>query len=71
MHRILSELQQNSKISSAQPSDEVETFTLDVRWEPTAGALGVLIPPELMLVQSQTLIVVSNSVLGVSLLAVD
>lgn len=60
MHRILAELQQSSKVSGAQPSDEVETFTLDVRWEPTAGALGITIPPELMLVQTQPLTVVSN-----------
>ncbi len=40
MHRILADLQRTSKVSSAQPSDEAETFKLDVRWEPTPGALG-------------------------------
>ncbi len=59
MHRILADLQRTSKVSSAQPSDEAETFKLDVRWEPTPGALGVTIPPELMLVQTQSLTVVS------------
>lgn len=58
IHRILSDLQRSSKVSGAQPSDDVETFRLEVQWEPASGALGVQIPPELMLIETQSLSVV-------------
>ncbi|KAI5116984.1 hypothetical protein M0805_001593 [Coniferiporia weirii] len=45
--RILAKLQRDSKLGDAQPSDEVETFRFEVKWEPMKGALGVIIPPEL------------------------
>ncbi|EMD37772.1 hypothetical protein CERSUDRAFT_73593 [Gelatoporia subvermispora B] len=44
--RILAELQQRAKLDIARPSDEVESFKLDVKWQPEIGALGVGIPPE-------------------------
>ena len=45
-NRILAELQQRAKLDTARPSDEVEHFKLDVKWQPEMGALGVGIPVE-------------------------
>ncbi|KAF7315273.1 Mediator of RNA polymerase II transcription subunit 14 [Mycena indigotica] len=42
---VLCQLQQQSKIGSLRPSDEVESLHFHVRWEPALGALGVNISP--------------------------
>ncbi|KAF8813688.1 MED14-domain-containing protein [Phlegmacium glaucopus] len=44
--RAIARLQQKTKLGAAKPSDEVEGLRFTVHWEPTKGALGVLIPPE-------------------------
>jgi mediator of RNA polymerase II transcription subunit 14 len=44
--RVISKLQQRSKLGNASASDEVESLRFKVRWEPARGALGVLIPVE-------------------------
>lgn len=46
--RIMAKLEQHAKLSDASPSDEVETFHFEVKWEPTRGALGINISPEVM-----------------------
>ncbi|OCH90250.1 MED14-domain-containing protein [Obba rivulosa] len=45
-NRVLAELQQRAKLDTARPSDEVESFKLQVKWQPEKGALGVVIPVE-------------------------
>jgi mediator of RNA polymerase II transcription subunit 14 len=43
--RVLAYLQQKSKLGTSRPSDEVEGLRFEVKWEPTKGALGVILPP--------------------------
>ena len=57
--RALARLQQKTKLGNAKPSDEVEGLRFTVQWEPTKGALGVLVPLE-QLVLSDALQVVSQ-----------
>ncbi|EJD03366.1 MED14-domain-containing protein [Fomitiporia mediterranea MF3/22] len=45
--RILAKLQLDGKLRGSRPSDEVETFRVVVKWEPTKGALGAQMPPHL------------------------
>lgn len=40
---MLSELQLKAKLGSTRPSDEVEGFKFEVKWEPIKGTLGVAI----------------------------
>lgn len=44
--RVLADLQGKSKFGGARPSDHVESLKIKVKWEPTKGALGVVIPLE-------------------------
>ena len=44
--RMLAELQLKSKVGEMRPSDEVESFKLSVKWEPSGSALGVIVTPE-------------------------
>ncbi|KAL6308200.1 MED14-domain-containing protein [Sparassis latifolia] len=44
--RVLAELQQKAKLDIGRPSDEVEPFRFEVKWEPEQGVLGVLVPRE-------------------------
>ncbi|KAF7321449.1 Mediator of RNA polymerase II transcription subunit 14 [Mycena kentingensis (nom. inval.)] len=43
---LLSELQQRAKIGDLRPSDEVESLQFEVKWEPSPGALGVTVAPD-------------------------
>ncbi|KAH8119598.1 MED14-domain-containing protein [Phellopilus nigrolimitatus] len=45
--RILAKLQRDGKLGGSRPSDEVETFRIDVKWEPVNGALGANTSPDL------------------------
>jgi mediator of RNA polymerase II transcription subunit 14 len=53
-------LQQKTKLGGAKPSDEVEGLRFAVHWEPTKGALGVLIPLEQLVLSADVLQVVSQ-----------
>lgn len=44
--RVAARLQQKAKLGTAKPSDEVEGLKFSVFWEPTRGALGVVVSPE-------------------------
>ena len=45
--RILAEIQEQSKLQPGhRPSDDVESLKLEVKWEPSPGALGVTLTPE-------------------------
>jgi mediator of RNA polymerase II transcription subunit 14 len=45
--RILAEIQEKSKLRPGhRPSDDVESLKLEVKWEPSPGALGVTLTPE-------------------------
>ncbi|TFK53984.1 MED14-domain-containing protein [Heliocybe sulcata] len=65
--RILAELQQRAKINSSRPSDEVESMSFEVKWEPTKdpthhenNALGVPIASEDIAVAEGELAVDAN-----------
>ncbi|KAF8170264.1 mediator complex subunit MED14-domain-containing protein [Mycena galopus ATCC 62051] len=45
--RVLAELQHRSKLGTLRASDEVEGLKFEVRWEPSKGALGAVISPEI------------------------
>lgn len=45
--RLLASIQKDSKLNGSAPSDEVENFMFEVKWEPMKGALGVHLTPEL------------------------
>jgi len=38
-------MQDRLKLKGARPSDEVEKWRFEVRWKPQQGALGVMLPP--------------------------
>ena len=57
--RILAKLEQSAKLLDAYPSDDVETFHFEVKWEPTKGALGTNIPSEFLQLDSKEFQVVS------------
>lgn len=45
--RVLAEVQEKSKLQSGhRPSDDVESLMLEVKWEPSPGALGVTLNAE-------------------------
>ena len=45
--RILAEIQEKSKLQPGhRPSDDVESLKLEVKWEPSPGALGVTLTAE-------------------------
>jgi len=45
--RVLAEMQEKSKLQSGhRPSDDVESLKLEVKWEPSPGALGVTLTTE-------------------------
>lgn len=58
--RILSEIQRKSKLGGARPSDEVEGLKLEVKWEPSPGALGVNIAAEDASLPKEVLSIVSH-----------
>ena len=58
--RVLARLQLEEKLNGLRPSDEVETFRIEVKWEPTKGALGVLLPPHLQTLEPGELEVASS-----------
>ena len=60
--RAIARLQQKTKLGTAKPSDEVEGLGFAVHWEPTKGALGVLIPLEQLVLPADVLQVVSRIV---------
>lgn len=45
--RVLARLQLDGKLNGQRPSDEVESFRVEVKWEPAKSALGVQVPPHL------------------------
>lgn len=57
--QAIARLQQKTKLGSAKPSDEVEGLRFTVHWEPTKGALGVLIPLDQLVLSADALQVVS------------
>jgi mediator of RNA polymerase II transcription subunit 14 len=57
--RVLADLEQKSKFGNAKPSDEAEALKFQVRWEPTKGALSVIIPPEDAMLSEKDLFIVS------------
>ena len=60
--RVLAEIQEKSKLQPGhRPSDDVESLKLEVKWEPSPGALGVTLtadenklPAELATIVSET-----------------
>lgn len=58
--RAIARLQQKTKLGGAKPSDEVEGLRFMVHWEPTKGALGVLIPSDQLVLSRDALQVVSQ-----------
>ena len=63
--RILANIQKDSKLGNLAPSDEVETFRFEVKWEPTKLALGVHLPPDFERVSIDELEVVSLVINGI------
>jgi mediator of RNA polymerase II transcription subunit 14 len=59
--RVLAELQRKSKLGKSRPSDEVEGLRIEVRWEPTKGAMGVNLPPSDLVDPASNLSIVSPS----------
>ena len=59
--RAIARLQQKTKLGGAKASDEVEGLGFTVRWEPTKGALGVLIPLEQLVLPADALQIVSET----------
>ena len=57
--RAIARLQQKTKLGGAKASDDVEGLEFTVRWEPTKGALGVLIPLEQLVLPADALQIVS------------
>ena len=57
--RAIARLQQKTRLGGAKASDEVEGLGFTVRWEPTKGALGVLIPLEQLVLPADALQIVS------------
>ncbi|ESK91030.1 hypothetical protein Moror_16335 [Moniliophthora roreri MCA 2997] len=53
----LAELQQKAKLGAMRPSDVVEGLKFEVRWEPTAGALGVNVSAQDCVLPEGTLMV--------------
>ncbi|KAF9484518.1 MED14-domain-containing protein [Pholiota conissans] len=53
--RVLSRLQQKSKLGNGRPSDEVEGLKFVVHWEAAKGALGIVIPQEESVMPPDTL----------------
>lgn len=42
----MSRIQRKAKLGNAKLSDEIENLTFEIKWEPTKGAFGVIIPTE-------------------------
>lgn len=56
---MLAKLQRKAKLGNAKPSDEVEGLRFEVKWEPEKGALGVILPPDQLVLPEEYLQVVS------------
>ena len=56
--RVIAKIQRVSKLGNSRPSDEVEGFEFNVRWEPAQGALGVHLPAESLTLSRDALKVV-------------
>ena len=61
MGRILAQLQKDSKAADSRLSDEVESFMLEVKWEPVNGALAVDVPEVLLQLPAQELAIVRRA----------
>ncbi len=59
---MLSKLQRKAKLANARPSDEVEDLRLEVKWEPEKSALGVVLPPDQLVLPEEYLQVVSSEI---------
>ncbi|KXN90150.1 Mediator of RNA polymerase II transcription subunit 14 [Leucoagaricus sp. SymC.cos] len=44
--RMLAKLQRKAKLGNSISSDEIEGLRFEVQWEPEKGALGVILPPD-------------------------
>ena len=62
--RVLAELEQKAKLGSAKPSDQVEGLKFEIKWEPTKGAMGVVINPEDAMLTPEELFIVRNVVIA-------
>ena len=62
--RVLAELEQKAKLGSAMPSDQVEGLKFEIKWEPTKGAMGVVVNPEDATLTPEELFIVRNVVIA-------
>ena len=66
--RILAEIQEKAKLQSEhRPSDDVESLKLEVKWEPSPGALGVTLTAQESKLPAEVATIVSktdSSVIG-------
>ncbi|KAF9453911.1 MED14-domain-containing protein [Macrolepiota fuliginosa MF-IS2] len=53
--RMLAKLHRKAKLGTAKPSDEVEGLRFEVKWEPEKGAMGVMLPPEQLVLPEEYL----------------
>ncbi|KZT40826.1 MED14-domain-containing protein [Sistotremastrum suecicum HHB10207 ss-3] len=62
LDRVLTELEEKSKFGSdRRPSDQIEDVSLQVKWEPAKGALGVnLTPQDAVLAESELAVDADN-----------
>jgi mediator of RNA polymerase II transcription subunit 14 len=56
---MLAKLQRKAKLGNLKSSDEVEGLRFEVKWEPEKGALGVIFPPDQLVLPEELLRVVS------------
>lgn len=59
INRVLAHLERQSKARGEKLSDEVESFELEVKWEPVNGALAAEVPEVLLKLPPGDLAVVS------------
>lgn len=59
--RVLAEIQEKSKLQPGhRPSDDVESLKLEVKWEPSPGALGVTLTAEESKLSAELATIVRN-----------
>lgn len=68
LDRVLTELEEKSKFGSdRRASDQIEDVSLQVKWEPAKGALGVnLTPQDAVLAESELAVVRTYSSLALA-----
>ena len=60
--RVLAEIQEKSKLRPGhRPSDDVESLKLQVKWEPSPGALGVTLTTEESKLPAELAVIVSGA----------